>query len=127
MIKTTSLITAILGLFFIASSVSAATTNWDNSSADGPTGAVTIAVDNTTIPGAEPVVFEPSTQVNISGGSETTSFSAMAGHEAVKGKDAGQNYGMAADSSAVFWIKSPAAYSAVTGTNSTALAGYHKS
>lgn len=67
---------------------------------------VTITVNTGLINGAQDVAFDPSAQVLMHGASETTAFSAISGHEAVQGKDAGQNYGMASDSSKVWWISS---------------------
>ena len=114
---------AIIGLCFIASSASAVT-NWDNSTSPGST--VTITVDTTVIPGGTDLVFQPSAQVNISGGSESGSFATMAGHEGTQGKDSGQNYGMASDSSNVFWVVAPATYTAITAVDSAAFTGYNR-
>lgn len=110
---------AILALGLIVSSAFAATINFS-----GSTGASITITPTALVPGAQPLVFNPSSQVNISGGTERTGFAVYTGHEAVKGKDAGQNYGMASDSNDVFWIKAPATYAALSGkTNSTAFTG----
>lgn len=114
MVRKISSLMAILALGFIASMASA--TNMNSSSAGGP---VAIAVNTTLIPGGTNVTFQPSSQVNIRGTSVRTSFAAISGHEAVKGKAAGQNYGMAADSSNVFWQAAPDTFpSTYANTNS---------
>jgi hypothetical protein len=118
--KFTSLM-AILALGFIASSASAV--GFVQST---PGGEVTIAVNTTKIPGGTSVAFQPSAQVNVSGVSVMTSFAVMTGHEAVKGKEAGQNYGMSADSSNVFWIAAPATYTDITTTNSLGFSSYNR-
>jgi hypothetical protein len=101
----------------MASSASAATTT-----ASATAGAqLVIPVSTTVIPGASNLTFQPSAQVSISASSEQTSFAVESGHDAVQGKEAGQNYGMAADSSNVFWVNSVTeAYGTVAATNSTA-------
>jgi len=105
---------AILALGFIASTASAV-----DMVQGTPGGEVTIAVNTAVIPGGTPVSFQPSAQVNMDGASIRTSFAVMSGHEAVKGKEAGQNYAMAADSSNVFWQAAPATFGTLTATNST--------
>ena len=121
MVKKITSFVILLSLGIFASNVSAV--DIVQSTAGGP---VTIAVDNTVIPGGTNVEFQPSSQVLVSGGSVRTSFAVMTGHEAVRGKEAGQNYGMAADSASVFWIAAPATYTDITATNSTAFSSYNR-
>lgn len=110
---------AILALGFIASPVSA--TNFTQSTAGGP---VTMTVNTAVIPGGTDVAFMPSSQVNVAGASVTTSFAAITGHQAVAGKEAGQNYGMAADSASVFWTAAAATFPTFTDTNSQTIVGW---
>lgn len=113
---------AILALGFIASSAFA--TSFSQTAAGD---AVTMTVDTGLIPGATNVSFQPSAQVNMAGASETTSFALVSGHEAVRGKEAGQNYGMASDSSNVFWIAAPADFPTdFADTNSTNISGWNR-
>ena len=116
--KITSLM-AILALGFIASSASA--TNLDNGTTGGT---VTVTVNTTTIPGATNLVFQPSSQVLMRGQSIRTAFAAISGHAAVEGKEAGQHYGMASDSSNVFWQAAetnalPTSYATTNSSNFT--------
>lgn len=115
MVKKITTLMTILALGLIASSASAAPIYYS-----GLKGATITITPTALVPGATPLIFNPSAEVNISGGTVTTSFSVMAGHEAVKGKDAGQNYAMAADSNAVFWQKAPATYVAITANTNSA-------
>lgn len=111
MVKKLTSFMAITVLLFCASMASAA-----NMSQTDAGGAVTVDASNVT--GANDVIFQPSSQVNISGASEETSFAAISGHQAVAGKEAGQNYGMAADSSNVFWLAAASTFPTLTDTNS---------
>jgi hypothetical protein len=63
---------------------------------------ITIAAD--AVPGAQPIIFNPSTNVNVDGQSDSTSFAVTAWHEQAEGKSSGQAYGMAADSNKMFFI-----------------------
>lgn len=114
MVKTITSFMAILALCFMASSASAV-------DATATAGAqLVIAVDTGVIPGATNLTFQPSSQVSISASSERTNFAVAAGHDAVQGKEAGQNYGMASDSSNVWWISALATpYAAIDVTNSS--------
>lgn len=112
---------AILALSILASSASFADVSWD-----GTAGAA-ITIDATAnVTGSSVIVFNPSAQVSISGGSAPTSFAVEAVHDAVQGKDVGQKYGMAADSSNVFWISASEAYTATTATNSSPFSSWNK-
>lgn len=112
-------IAAILGLSFISSYASALTFS-------GEKGA-SIVINATNVANSSPLRFEPSAQVNMAGGSEATCFAVIGGHDAVKGKEAGQNYGMAADSSNVFWIAAPATFpTTFADTNSTTISTWNR-
>lgn len=104
---------AILALGFIASSASAKVFTQT-----APGDAVKMTVDKVKIPGAADVNFQPSSKVQMAGASQVTSFALISGHEAVRGKEAGQNYGMASDSSNVFWEQAPATFPTFTDSNS---------
>ncbi len=58
-----------------------------------------------TVPGAQPIEFKPSSQVNMQGKSVTTKYAHHAYHEQAKGKKQGQDYGMTSDKSVIFWRK----------------------
>jgi len=119
MVKTITSFMAIMALCFMTSSAFAAA----NTATAGD--ALTVTVSNVT--GASDLTFQPSAQVSISCESSATSFAAEAGHDAVQGKDAGQNYGMASDSSTVFWVNAKTtAYDTVSATNSTAFSSWYK-
>ena len=98
MVRTITSFMSILALCFMASSAFAAQ---NEAEAGAP---LTVTVAAASIPGASDLIFQPSSQVSISAYSSKTAFAAEAGHDAVQGKDAGQNYGMASDSSNVYWV-----------------------
>lgn len=92
----------------------------------GPGLELTFTPTSTFVPGAAPLVFTPSAQVNMAAQSVRTSFQLNAYHSAVLGKASGQGYGMAGDSKKVFFIDiSPTGHTwvAVSGTNKTAFTG----
>lgn len=74
------------------------------------------------VTGASDIVFTPSTNVYIRGTSVATSWAAAAWHEQALGKDTGQAYGMAANSSRIAWqnLKTVTAALTFTGTNASA-------
>lgn len=63
--------------------------------------AVTIAV---TVPGAQDVSFNPSTNVIMSGQSDVTAFGVAGYHTQALGKDSGQAYLMTADENKMFFL-----------------------
>jgi hypothetical protein len=82
----------------------------------------TVTVDASTVPGAQDIEFNPSTNVVMTGASEATSFAIGAYHEQALNKTAGQSYGMAADTNSIFFQDlSPAGTGdgTVTGTNAS--------
>lgn len=108
------------GIFTSQSSIAAVS--------DAKTAGAAIVLDATTnVPGSSVINFNPSAQVSISVSSDTTAFAVAGGHDAVQGKDQGQNYGMASDSSNVFWSNAgTTAYATVSASNSSAFSGWNK-
>lgn len=88
---------------------------------------VTIAVNTAVVAGATNVQFDPSAQVLMHGNSVREAFMAVSGHTSVQGKEAGQNYGMASDSSKVWWESAETDQitntSTFTATNSAGFTG----
>ena len=116
MIKTITSFMALFALCFMASYASAT----DAAATGGAALTITVDTSATGIPGASDLVFQPSAQISISVSTVKTSFAATSGHDAVQGKEAGQNYGMASDSSNVFWVSAlTTPYAAIDTTNSS--------
>ena len=88
-----------LGILLCAFSVNNTfAANIDNAN---PGETVTITV---TVPGAQDVEFNPSTNVNILGESDATSFAVSGWHEQAVQKDSGQAYLMSADENKMFFM-----------------------
>lgn len=95
--KTFSIVAGLLVCAFtIAGTVQAADLT---QAADGA-----VTVDAGSVEGAKDIVFNPSSQVKMSGASETGNFAIAAYHTQAQNKKAGQQYGMASDSNAL-WFK----------------------
>lgn len=88
-------------------------------------GEVTLSVEG--IPGAKPLEFTPSTNVNMAGETDATGFQINAYHTSALGKAAGQAYAMTADSNTMwfFAIEDEANDTniALSGTNSGVFTG----
>lgn len=110
------------GLLFcsFSSNTSLATVNIENTE---PGGVVSFSPGVAGAP--DPIEFTPSTNVNIGGQSDATSFAINSWHEQASSKTAGQAYGMTSDSNKMFFMDiSTTAGSAVTGTTAAAFSGY---
>ena len=90
-----------------------------------PGGVVTVAA--TAVAGAQPITFNPSTNVNMDGATSATAFAIDGWHEQAELKTAGQGYGMASDTNKMFFIDISQAISAttITGTNSGAFSSWN--
>ena len=93
--KVLSILSIIALSMFVTSTVyAAAYTQADN----------VVTVDASTVADADDILFQASAQVNFTGVSEATSFAHAAYHTQVIGKKNGRQFGMAADSSSIFWL-----------------------
>ncbi|WP_419174904.1 hypothetical protein [Desulfosediminicola sp.] len=116
-------ILALTGLaifsFMIASSANA-------SSVSGSDGAA-VTITATSVTGATSLVFQPSAKVNMNGATAATAFGINAWHTGSAGKEKGQRYAMASDSSQIFWqdISSTGTPGAVAGTNASAYSNWN--
>ena len=121
--KKSILIFSIACLGLLASNATAATLNVDQS---GGAGTAAVFTPTALVPGAVPLSFIPSAQVNIAGSSVRTAFQINAYHQAVLGKSSGQGYGMASDSKKVYFldISTVTTWTAVSGTNVSAFSGW---
>ena len=92
-----------------------------------PGGVLNIPVTPAGVPGAQPIAFTPSTNVNMGADVVSTSFAINAWHDQADQKKNGQAYGMAADSNKMFFLDiSGTAATAVSGTNAgAAFAGWN--
>ena len=95
----------LLCAFTIAGTVHAAAFS---QAADGK-----VTVSATGVQGAKDIEFNPSSQVKMSGASVSTSFAIAAYHTQANQKKAGQQYGMAAESNAL-WFKDISATAVTT-------------
>jgi hypothetical protein len=84
-------------------------------SQDATTGTVTITAG--AVAGAQSITFDPSTNVQMNGNSMATSFAIGAYHSQALRKASGQAYGMAADSSKMYFqdISDSTAYTGLVG------------
>jgi len=108
------------GLFICALSVNNA-----NAAALTQTGGagseVTVVVNTANVPGAKSIIFNPSSNVNMSGASDSTSWALAGYHTQANQKANGQQYGMAANSNAMWFADiSTTAAGTITGTTSAA-------
>lgn len=62
-----------------------------------------VTVSATNVSTADDIVFQASAQVAMSGASEATSFAHAAHHNQALGKKHGRQFGMAADTSTIWW------------------------
>ena len=62
-----------------------------------------VTITTTNVPDSDTINFQASAQVNFTGVSSPTSFAHAAYHTQVLGKKNGRQFGMATDSSSVFW------------------------
>ena len=111
------------GLFICALSANSANAAALQQAGSG--GAVTVVVTSGaaggTVPGAKNIDFNPSSNVNMSGASDSTSWAVAGYHTQADRKANGQQYGMAANSNAM-WFRdiSTAGFTVVNTTNSGA-------
>ena len=94
--KVLSILSIIALSMFLTSTVYAADTTYTQD-----TNVITITANNVT--DAEDIEFQASAQVNFTGVSSETSFAHAAFHTQVIGKKNGRQFGMAADSSSIWW------------------------
>lgn len=91
-----------LGILFCALTVNNSfAADGDIENAGDPGTPVTITHS---VAGAQPIVFNPSTNVNILGQSDSTSFAVSGWHEQADQKDSGQAYLMTADENKMFFM-----------------------
>lgn len=86
-----------------------------------------VTIDTTNVTDADDISFQASAQVNISGQSSATSFAHGAYHAQVEGKKNGRQFGMAADSSSIFWQEiETTAVATIDATTSAEFTGWIK-
>jgi len=115
--KGISLVIAIVALMFLAANAFAL----DFISTDG-----SVILVNPTTPGAATIEFKPSPRCNIDGFSSSNGFAVRGAHIAAIGTGGGMEYGMASDTTKVYFrdisgIADASGLTAVSTSNSTAI------
>lgn len=112
--KFSLLIFALIALGFCA-------TNSFAASYSTSTAGASMTVTATSVSQADNLVFNPSPKVFMTGISSNTGFAHDAVHESALGQEGGQQYGMAADSNKVYYLKASnlSVVTTVTSTDSS--------